>query len=206
MGAFPKTSIGDTFLIEDLWNVNGGAARLRLRVVPRKQHPMRLTTYTDYALRVLMYVGLRRDRVCTIKEIADAYGISRNHLMKVVHRLSTFGYLESGRGKGGGLRLARPPEGISIGAVVRDTEDDLAVVPCLRPGPSDCSITAACGLRPALRAATDAFLNVLDHYSLADLLRPSRQLGRLLALSSGADKPHAVLGDRGPDSWELGEP
>jgi Rrf2 family nitric oxide-sensitive transcriptional repressor len=153
---------------------------------------LRLTAYTDFSLRVLMYLGLNPARAPTVKEIAESFGVSRNHLMKVVHRLSMFGYVDALRGRGGGLRLARQPEDIRVGAVVRDTEDDLAAVRCLRPGPSQCCIQPACVLRDALRAATGAFLDVLDHYTLADLLKPADRLGSLLAdHGRGDDKPTA---------------
>ena len=137
-----------------------------------------------------MYLGVNPGRAATVKEIAENFGVSRNHLMKVVHRLSVFGYVDTLRGRGGGLRLARRPEDIRVGAVVRDTEDDLAAVPCLRPGPTECCIRPACVLRDALQAATGAFLDVLDHYTLADLLKPAGQLRSLLAdHARGGEKP-----------------
>lgn len=171
----PKICICDTFL--------GPVPHLGSRVAGgvRGPEPLRLTAYTDFSLRVLMYLGLNPDHAATVKEIAENFGVSRNHLMKVVHRLSIFGYVETLRGRGGGLHLARQPEDIRVGAVVRDTEDDLAAVPCLRPGPSECCIRPACVLRDAMQAATGAFLDVLDHYTLADLLKPAERLGSLLA-------------------------
>ena len=141
---------------------------------------MRLAVRTDYALRVLMYAGLARERRVTIAEMAAAYGISENHLMTLVHRLRTLGYLETVRGKGGGVRLARPPEAIGLGEVVRAVEADMALVECFGGEPGRCPIEPACALRGVLGEALDAFLAVLDRHSLADLLGPRRALCRLL--------------------------
>ncbi|HLI10008.1 MAG TPA: Rrf2 family transcriptional regulator [Alphaproteobacteria bacterium] len=142
---------------------------------------MRLTLYTDYALRVLMYVGVKAPELATIGEIAEQFDTSKNHLMKVVHELGQRGYLETVRGKHGGMRLARKPRHINIGAVVRDTEEDLAVVGCLQQE-GYCPIERVCELRLALREATHAFLGVLDRYTLEDLIRPRRPLSKLLAI------------------------
>lgn len=142
---------------------------------------MRLTVYTDFSLRVLMYVALHRDRRPTIAEIAASYGISRNHLMKVVYELGLAGYVETVRGKNGGLRLAREPEAIILGEVVRRTEPDMALVPCFDPVNGACVITPACKLRRALHEARAAFLEVLDGYSLADLVENQGALQALLA-------------------------
>ena len=144
---------------------------------------MRLTTFSDYAFRVLMYVGAAPGGLATIGDIAAAYRISPEHLRKVVHFLAQEGYLETVRGKGGGMRLARPPQAISVGRVLRATEDDLRLVECLRPGGCECRIAPACVLKGALAEARDAFLAVLDRYTLADLLAPSRPLARLLAIA-----------------------
>ncbi len=141
---------------------------------------MRLTTFSDYALRTLMYLGLRSDRLATIPEIAAAYGISENHLMKVAQHLVASGYVESARGKGGGLRLARPPEAIGIGEVIRHTEESLSLAECFDPEQSDCCITGTCALKGILGRALAAFLAVLDDYTLADLLRPRTGLARVL--------------------------
>ena len=141
---------------------------------------MRLTVYTDYALRVLMYVAVRPDPLPTIGQIADAYQISRNHLMKVVYELGQAGYLETVRGKNGGLRLARRPEEIVLGRLVRETEPDMALVPCFDPINAKCAITPACRLRGALAEARTAFLAVLDAYSLADLVSNREPLRQLL--------------------------
>jgi Rrf2 family nitric oxide-sensitive transcriptional repressor len=142
---------------------------------------MRLTLHTDYALRVLMYVGAKGDALSTIAEIVEHFDISRGHVMKVVHRLGRLGYLDTIRGKHGGLRLARKAAQINVGAVVRDMEEELGVLGCLQGHEGYCRIEGCCVLRNALRDATNAFLAMLDRYTLADLVRP-RALSRLLAL------------------------
>ena len=134
---------------------------------------MRLTQYTDFAIRVLIYLALAPDRRCTIGEIAERYGISRNHLMKVVQQLANAGFVNSTRGSGGGLELAMPPEHITLGTVVWEMEPDFGVVECLRPH-NRCAITPACSLPPILRRATDAFIGELEQHTLADLLPASR--------------------------------
>ncbi|WP_456684786.1 Rrf2 family transcriptional regulator [Bradyrhizobium sp. P5_C11_2] len=145
---------------------------------------MRLTRYTDYALRTLIYVGLQEPRQSSIAEIARAYGISENHLTKVVHQLGRLGLIRTTRGRGGGLRLGRPAADIVVGAVVRQTEDDLALVECFASGA--CAITAPCRLRRALGEALGAFLAVLDGYTLADLLADEAgpEISRLLGIST----------------------
>lgn len=143
---------------------------------------MRVTTFSDYSLRVLIYLGGAPGRLATIDEVAAAYGISGNHLMKVVHHLAQQGYIETIRGKGGGMRLARAPDAINVGEVIRASEDSLALVECFEPGQTDCRIARACVLKQALREALAAFLAVLDRYTLADLIAPARPLARLLAL------------------------
>lgn len=126
---------------------------------------MRLTRYTDYAMRVLLYLGARPDDLCSIAEIARAYGISQNHLMKVVSDLVHEGYLVSVRGRAGGIRLAREASSINVGQLIRHTEDDFDLVGC-----ADCIIAPACGLTSVLDEALSAFLGVLDRYTLADVL------------------------------------
>jgi Rrf2 family nitric oxide-sensitive transcriptional repressor len=144
---------------------------------------MRLTVYTDYALRVLMYLALKEDELATIAEISVSYGISRNHLMKVAHRLGVAGYVETVRGRGGGLRLARRIEAIGLGEVVRFTEPDMAIVSCFKPIDAPCAIRPSCVLRQALQKSRDAFMSVLDDYTLSDLVRPRGRLVGLLAIS-----------------------
>lgn len=142
---------------------------------------MRLTTYTDFSLRVLIYVAVRPDPLPTIPQIAESYGISRNHLMKVVHELGLAGYLRTTRGKGGGLQLARPAGSILLGELVRHTEPDMALVPCFEPVGAECAIEPACKLKKAVQEARAAFLAVLDGYTLADLAQNKAMLSRLLS-------------------------
>ena len=131
---------------------------------------MTLTRHTDYALRVLIYLAYKGETLSTIREISDKHGISENHLMKVVSRLANLGYVTALRGKGGGLRLARPAESINIGQVVRDTEETQHVVECLAPGyAGDCRLTPSCGLKGVLRDAQAAFFEHLDGYTLKDI-------------------------------------
>src|SRR6185312_10577529 len=111
-------------------------------IVP--EETMRITTHTDYALRLLMYLGLKKGGLATIAEIATSYDISRNHLMKVAHQLGIAGYVESVRGHGGGLRLAKPVETIMLGHVVRKTEPDMAFVQCLKSDYTSCALLPAC--------------------------------------------------------------
>lgn len=141
---------------------------------------MRLTTFSDYTLRVLMYLALHPDELATIPAIAAAYGISENHLMKVVHQLVRNGTVESVRGKGGGIRLARPAAEIRLGTVVRASEGPAPIVECLDPAGGACCITRACRLSGILVQAFDALYAVLDEYTLADLVHNRRTLDRLL--------------------------
>jgi Rrf2 family nitric oxide-sensitive transcriptional repressor len=143
---------------------------------------MRLTSYTDFSLRVLIYLALNPDRRPTIAEIADRYVISRAHLMKVVHQLGVAGYIETARGKNGGLRLARPIETITVGEVVRRTEPDMALVSCFDAGASPaCVIAPACRLKGKLGEARAAFLAVLDDCTLAEVTGNREALAQLLA-------------------------
>jgi Rrf2 family nitric oxide-sensitive transcriptional repressor len=142
---------------------------------------MRLTAYTDFSLRVLMHIALHPERRFTIAEIASSYGISKNHLMKVVYELGLAGYVETVRGKNGGLRLARPPQDIVLGEVVRRTEPDMNLVPCFEGLEGACVIAPACKLRRALHEARSAFEAVLDGYTLADLVENRAPLQALLS-------------------------
>ncbi|MDE2304831.1 MAG: Rrf2 family transcriptional regulator [Gammaproteobacteria bacterium] len=142
---------------------------------------MRLTTYTDYSLRVLIRLALRPGELATIGEIARVYAISEHHLMKVVHQLGLAGYVETVRGRGGGLRLAKRPDEINVGEVVRRMEPDFGVVACFR-GSRTCAIESACVLAEALDQALAAFIKVLDGFTLADLVRKPGPLGALLKL------------------------
>jgi Rrf2 family nitric oxide-sensitive transcriptional repressor len=127
---------------------------------------MRLTRYTDYALRVLMHLAIKPDRLSSISEMARAYRISQNHLMKVVHDLRKNGFVEAVRGRRGGIRLARPPAAINVGDVIRHTEDELQLLDC-----GACAIAPACGLSGVVGEAMRAFMAVLDGYTLADLVK-----------------------------------
>jgi Rrf2 family nitric oxide-sensitive transcriptional repressor len=142
---------------------------------------MQLTYYTDYSLRVLMYLAIRRDRIANISEIADRYEISRNHLVKVVHNLSRGGFIKSYRGKGGGIELARAPGQINIGEVVRYTEGPLKPVECFDVERNRCIITDVCGLAGVIAEACDSFFSTLDRYTLADLVKRRDRLGKVLA-------------------------
>jgi Rrf2 family nitric oxide-sensitive transcriptional repressor len=132
---------------------------------------MRLTFHTDYGLRLLMLLALEPERLHTIEEASKRYGISRNHLMKVAMTLAQTGFVESVRGRGGGLRLARSPEKISLGAVVRATEDSLGIVECADPATNTCVVAPACRLKGILGNAMAAFMKVLDEHTLADLVK-----------------------------------
>ncbi len=143
---------------------------------------MRLTTFSDYTLRVLMFLAVERDRLATIPEIAAAYGISENHLMKVVHQLARSGVIESVRGKGGGIRLMRDPAEIRLGQIVRTSEGPSAIVECLSDQPEACKIVPACRLAPILVRAFDALYETLDEYSLADLVNKPDQANQLRLL------------------------
>lgn len=141
---------------------------------------MRITGYTDYSLRVLIYVTAQGDRLATIQEIADRYSISKNHLMKVVHQLTRKGYLESIRGKKGGIRLKPKPAEINLGILVREMEPDLNLVECFGPN-NTCVISPICSLKGVLNEALQAFLGSLDQYTLADIT-PSSDIPQLIRL------------------------
>ena len=142
---------------------------------------MKLTRFTDYSLRVLMHLGLQDNGRVTIREISDSYGISRNHLMKVVSLLTRLGYLDARRGPGGGIALARPASEISLADVVVDMEDDLNIVECFSKD-GTCVISPVCELKCILSQALSAYLDTLKNYTLADLLTPKANLCRMLNL------------------------
>ncbi len=140
---------------------------------------MQLTHYTDYGLRVLIFLSLQEDRqLVTISDIAEHFNIPRNHLVKVVHQLGKLSYIKTTRGKYGGICLGRDAEQISIGDVVRNMENRLDVVDCNSPSP--CPIKINCQLKSILQQASTAFLTVLDQYSVADLQQKPEQLKTLL--------------------------
>lgn len=148
---------------------------------------MRLTRYTDYAVRVLLYLGAQPEKLSSIAEISRAYGISQNHLMKVAHDLGKAGYIEGVRGRFGGIRLARPATEINVGAVVRLTEDGFNLVEC-----GSCVIAPACGLTGVLGEALAAFMAVLDGYMLADLLKKRSELLGLFEIELARPRAGAV--------------
>ena len=145
---------------------------------------MHITRYTDYSLRVLVYLAVQGEELATIQQIADSYEISKNHLMKVVHQLNKKGYIETVRGKKGGMRLQMAPGDINVGTLVRETEQDLSVVECFASGDA-CRITPVCGLKSMFGEALAAFLEVLDRYTLADIIHDQHrpQLLRLLQIA-----------------------
>jgi Rrf2 family nitric oxide-sensitive transcriptional repressor len=130
---------------------------------------MRLTSYSNYSLRVLLAAAARSPRLVTIREVAEAFDLPQSHLVKCVHQLGTWGYLETVRGNRGGFRLKRSAASVSLGEVVRRTEDGLSVVECLDPETNTCPLTDRCRMSQVLRRATDAFLDVLDRLTLADV-------------------------------------
>lgn len=152
---------------------------------------MRLTMYTDFSLRVLMYLGTKeRSELSTIQDISNAYHISKNHLMKVSHELGQAGYIETVRGRGGGIRLAKAPELINIGEVVRRMEDDFHLVECFDPSGNNCPISPACGLKGVLGRALAAYLQVLSEYTLQDLLLNKHDLQAIFQRESSNDNDY----------------
>jgi len=141
---------------------------------------MQLTLYTDYALRTLVYLGLHPDKLCTISEIADAYDISRNHLVKITHHLGKTDYVQTLRGKSGGMKLAMPPGDINIGQIIRITEPHMNILECFDADANTCPIITTCALKHALYQARKAFMDVLDGYTLADVLGNQNQVRNLL--------------------------
>ncbi len=145
---------------------------------------MRLNLQTDYALRLLMHLAVHEEQLCIIADIASQYRISKNHLMKVAHALGKADVIETVRGRTGGLRLARPADKIIIGEIVRLMEADLALVECFQGGNGDCVITPACRLKGVLGEAVDAFLSVLDQYTIDHLVRRNAKLRALLQVEA----------------------
>ena len=142
---------------------------------------MRLTNFTDYGLRILTYLALKPEgELANITEVTDIYNLSRNHVVKIVHALGKANILHTVRGKGGGIRLQRPPADINIGDVVRHLEPSLDIIDCNSP---PCRLRKACQLRPILDEASDAFVGVLDKYTLADLVASPQPLNKVLFFS-----------------------
>jgi len=147
---------------------------------------VKLTSYSNYTIRVLMIAAARHPALTTIGEVAAAFAISRTHLVKCVHQLGLWGYVETVRGNGGGFRLARPAQAISVGAVIRRTEEGFDLVECFRPESSACPLIGRCRLRPALQRATEAFLDALDAVTLAEIASNGEDLLKILDLSAPA--------------------
>src|SRR5215469_5735021 len=141
---------------------------------------MRLTFYSDYSLRLLMYAALKPDGLITIQDVAEAYGISKNHLTKVAFDLGRAGFVETVRGRGGGIRLARKPDEIRLGDVLRVTEARSVLVECFNPMTNTCVISGPCRLKGVLGRALKAYFAVLDEYTIADLTGRNPALSRLL--------------------------
>lgn len=146
---------------------------------------MRMTLHTDYALRMLMMLGIRDGAPVTVQQVANSYGLSRNHLLKVALKLRNLGVITATRGRAGGIALAHRPEDINIGAIVRATEDDFAMVECMKTDGGTCLLSPACRLKGVVREALQAYLAVFDKYSLADLIQNKDALGLLLQMEHG---------------------
>jgi Rrf2 family nitric oxide-sensitive transcriptional repressor len=143
---------------------------------------MKLTAFTDYSLRVLIYLAADPNQRATISEIASAFDISENHLVKVVHFLGKQGWIATVRGKGGGIQLAKAADAVNVGRVVRDTEGAAVPAECFLPEGGDCAITAVCRLKGVLAEAVKSFYAVLDGYTLADISRNRQQLAKVLMM------------------------
>ncbi len=145
---------------------------------------MRLTQFTDYSLRVLIYLALHPEERVTIDQLTDAYDVSRHHIRSVVHHLAKLGYIESRQGKGGGVALALKPEEVSIREIVENTENDFYIVECFNPDGSACPIEPLCVLKQALSNASKSFLQTLEEYTIEDLIKNKRsQLSSLLEIT-----------------------
>lgn len=134
---------------------------------------MRLTSFTDYALRTLMYLAAHREGLVTIRDIAEAHGIAKNHLTKVVHQLGILGVVQTLRGRKGGLKLGLEPSQINLGIVVRSTETDFYMAECFDRRKNACILTPSCALKGVLQSATEAFIRVLDDVTLEQLMSGS---------------------------------
>lgn len=141
---------------------------------------MRLTQYSNYALRTLMFANLHSDRLCQCQEVADAFNISKAHLVKCVHQLGQWGFIQSVRGRNGGFRLARPAEDITVGAVIRKTEDTLELVECFNSETNTCPLITQCKLNLVLMRAMKRFMEEMDQVTIADITANQRSLLNLL--------------------------
>jgi len=145
---------------------------------------MQFTNFTDYSLRTLMYLGAQQNRLATISEVAKIYAVSQSHLTKVVHQLASRGYIQTTRGKGGGMRLARLPQLINLGDVVRDMEENFDLVECFNAKNRRCPLLPACILKSVLAEARKNFFDTLDRYTLADLLINQTSLNKMPELQN----------------------
>jgi Rrf2 family transcriptional regulator, nitric oxide-sensitive transcriptional repressor len=145
---------------------------------------MKLTLYTDYSLRMLMFLALDPDHTSTIQEIAEKFNISKNHLMKVAHELGKSGYVETLRGRNGGLRLARSANEIKLGELVKECEEDFTMVECFDAEHNQCVLTAACKLKRVLHEALDAYFDALNQYTLIDLIEQPRAMVKILGVGA----------------------
>ena len=152
---------------------------------------VRLTSFTDYSLRVLIYLAAEPARRATIAEVAAAFDVSESHLIKVVHFLGKRGWLANVRGRGGGISLGLAPDRIGVGEVVRATEGAALPAECFGPSPSSCAIVSVCRLQGVLKEAVESFYRSLDRYTLADLVKNSAALARALFIAPRA-KPHFI--------------
>lgn len=149
---------------------------------------MELSRFSDYSLRVLMYAAARDNQKVTLSELAQAYRISHHHLVKIVHYLGKVGYLNNRRGRSGGIQLGKKAEEIRVGDVIRHTETHFNLAECFNPATDMCRISPTCRLKGVFHEARDAFLDVLDHYTLEDLVQNRNPILRLLSLN-GANPP-----------------
>ncbi|KTC65983.1 DNA-binding transcriptional regulator (plasmid) [Legionella adelaidensis] len=140
---------------------------------------MQLTQFTDYSLRALIYIALQKE-TCTIKDITEAYGISNNHMIKIIHNLSKLGLIKTIRGKNGGILMAVPPEMINIGGLIKQLEPHFDLVPCFNKEKANCCIAAVCKLKGVLYEAKAAFMEVLERYTLMDVLHNKNELSVFL--------------------------
>jgi Rrf2 family nitric oxide-sensitive transcriptional repressor len=144
---------------------------------------MELSRFTDYALRVLIYTASRGSEKVTLRELSDAYRISHHHLVKIVHKLGALGYLRNQRGRSGGIHIGKPPEEIRVGDVVRHTETHFNLVECFSASTDFCKISPVCQLKGVFHEARDAFLTVLDSYTIADLVKQRGDILKLLQIN-----------------------
>jgi Rrf2 family transcriptional regulator, nitric oxide-sensitive transcriptional repressor len=159
------------------------AAHGCISFLPPDHTYMELSRFSDYALRVLMYAAAREGEKITLSELTQAYRISHHHLVKIVHYLGKTGYLHNRRGRSGGIRLGKKPSEITVGEVIRKTETHMNLVECFDPASDMCKLSPTCRLKGVFHEARDAFLDVLDHYTIADLVQSRAPILRLLSLN-----------------------